>query len=104
MDCDQPPTTAGGSDFFCCRERAGQVRRLNEPMNVNATGAAPRQSPIRVVSLLLLLLFAAACERQIARTRQPLKPPEEQTEVRGLPANSSPKLKLVIDGAIDQIG
>jgi len=52
----------------------------------------------------LVLLFATGCERQIARTRQPLKPPESETEVRALPANSSPKLKLIIDGAIDQVG
>jgi len=59
----------------------------------------------RVCSVLsLVLLIATACERQIARTRQPLKPPEEETEVRALPANSSPKLKLIIDGAIDQVG
>lgn len=54
--------------------------------------------------LSLVLLVAAGCERQIARTRQPLKPPEAESETRPLPANSSPKLKLVIDGAIDQVG
>ena len=52
----------------------------------------------------MLLLVTSGCERQIARTRQPLKPPEEETEVRALPANSSPKLTIVIDGAIDQVG
>jgi uncharacterized protein YijF (DUF1287 family) len=49
-------------------------------------------------------LFAVACQQQVARTRPALRPPEQQTEVRTLPANSSPNLKLVIDGAIDQIG
>jgi hypothetical protein len=71
-------------------------------MNTNSAGVVSKQSLI--ASLLLLLFFAVGCERQIARTRQPLKPPEEETEVRPLAANSSPKLKLVIDGAIDQVG
>ena len=48
------------------------------------------------------LLAAIACQQQVART--PLKPPEQLTETRALPANSSPNLKLVIDGAVDQIG
>jgi uncharacterized protein YijF (DUF1287 family) len=60
---------------------------------------------IRVfLAISFLVLVASGCERQIARTRQPLKPPETETEVRPLAANSSPKLKLVIDGAIDQVG
>ncbi|HZI49500.1 MAG TPA: DUF1287 domain-containing protein [Pyrinomonadaceae bacterium] len=60
---------------------------------------------VRICSLVvMLLLVTSGCERQMARTRQPLKPPEEETEVRALPANSSPKLKIVIDGAIDQVG
>src|SRR5437867_2575837 len=54
--------------------------------------------------LVALLLFSASCERQAARTVKPLKPPEQQTETRALPANSSPNLKLVIDGAVDQVG
>ena len=61
----------------------------------------------RVVTLLaasLVLTFAGACQSQVARTLKPLKPPEQQTETRPLAANSSPKLKLVIDGAIDQVG
>jgi uncharacterized protein YijF (DUF1287 family) len=66
--------------------------------------AAAKVSAIPILPLLLLALFATSCERQIARTRQPLKPPEEETEVRTLAANSSPKLKLVIDAAIDQVG
>jgi hypothetical protein len=44
-----------------------------------------------ILSLLLLALVVSSCERQIARTRQPLKPPEEETELRALPANSSPE-------------
>ncbi len=46
------------------------------------------------------LLIGTGCgQRQAARTNPPLRPPEQQTEVRALPANSSPNLKLVIDGA-----
>jgi uncharacterized protein len=85
-------------------ERAGQLRHLNEPMKKYLASAALKESAIPILSLLLLALFVSNCERQIARTRQPLKPPEEETELRALPANSSPKLKLVIDGAIDQVG
>jgi uncharacterized protein YijF (DUF1287 family) len=61
-------------------------------------------------TLLTLLIVTAAlfaavsCQQQSARTRPQLRPPEDQTEVRAIPANSSPNLKLVIDGAIDQIG
>lgn len=69
--------------------------------------ASKRSMKIRpqLLAITLLLLLAAACaQRQIARTTPPLKPPEEQTEVRALPANSSPALKAVIDGAIDQVG
>lgn len=54
--------------------------------------------------MLLALAFAAACQQQIARTRPPLRPPEQQTETRALPANSSPNLKLMIDGAVEQVG
>jgi uncharacterized protein YijF (DUF1287 family) len=60
---------------------------------------------LQTLSATLLLLLTAACtQHQIARTRQPLKPPESETEVRPLPANSSPKLKLIFDGAMDQVG
>ncbi len=60
---------------------------------------------IRICLLIsLVLLVSSGCERHIARTRPSLKPPEEETEVRSLPATSSAKLKLVIDGAIDQVG
>src|SRR5258708_9257531 len=48
------------------------------------------------------LLFAAAC--QVQQAAKPLKPPQTQTETRTLPLNTSPQLKLVIDGATDQIG
>lgn len=62
----------------------------------------------RNASILIVLamgsLFVLACQKQVARTLAPLKPPEQQTEVRTLPANSSPNLKLVIDGATDQVG
>src|SRR5947209_5162498 len=62
----------------------------------------------RITATLALVIsglsLITACQRQIARTRPPLKPPEQETEARALPANSSPNLKLIIDGAIDQIG
>jgi uncharacterized protein YijF (DUF1287 family) len=54
--------------------------------------------------VVLLTLIVVACQQQVARTLKPLKPPEQQTETRALPADSSPQLKLVIDGAIDQVG
>lgn len=54
--------------------------------------------------VLLGLIAGAACQQQVARTLTPLKPPEQQTETRQLPANSSPTLKLVIDGGTDQVG
>ena len=52
--------------------------------------------------LALALILAGACQEQHAA--KPLKPPEQQTETRALPANSSPQLNLVIDGATDQVG
>jgi uncharacterized protein YijF (DUF1287 family) len=56
-----------------------------------------------VIILALGLLLTPACQQQIARSK-PLKPPEQQTETRALPANSSPTLKLLIDGTVDQVG
>lgn len=61
----------------------------------------------KFATALLLTAFAvaAACgQQQVARTIPPLKPPEQQTEVRALAANSSPNIKLIIDGGIDQVG
>src|SRR6266852_2726892 len=58
-------------------------------------------------NLLLLVLtsiLAMACQQQAARVVSPLKPPEQQTEIRALPDDSSAQLKLVIDDAIDQVG
>src|SRR5262245_57632670 len=51
-----------------------------------------------------IVFFAVSCQQQSARTRPQLRPPEQQTEVRAVAANSSPNLKLIIDGAINQIG
>ena len=62
-----------------------------------------KQNPISVIVLALALLLASACQQQIA-TSKPLKPPEQQIETRALPANSSPTLKLIIDGTVDQVG
>src|ERR1700686_17293 len=63
-----------------------------------------RRNPLTEILLVLALFLSAACRQQIARAVKPLKPPEQQTETRALPANSSLNLKLVIDGAIEQIG
>jgi uncharacterized protein len=63
-----------------------------------------KSTPTTQVLLALGLFLSAACQQQIARTVKPLKPPEQQTETRDLPAKSSPNLKLVIDGATDQVG
>jgi hypothetical protein len=57
-----------------------------------------------LIVLALALLFTGACQKQVARTLRPLKPPEQETETRALPANSSPNLKLIINGANDQVG
>ncbi len=59
---------------------------------------------LTAIPLLFTLLFGAACQRPAAKTLKPLKPPEQFTETTSLPANSSPNLKLVTDGAIDQVG
>jgi uncharacterized protein len=56
------------------------------------------------ILLALALLAGASCQRRAAGTSRPLRPPEQQTETRALPTNSSPTLKLIIDGAADQIG
>ena len=57
-----------------------------------------------VVVLFAAAMLTAACQQQIARTRPPLKPPEQDTEVHALAPNSSPALKAIIDGALDQVG
>lgn len=67
------------------------------------TGEKTAISALRLI-VVLLALFAAACQQQIARAVKPLKPPEQQTETRALPANSPANLKVVIDAAIDQVG
>lgn len=63
-----------------------------------------KRNPTAEILLTLALFHSTACRQQIARAVKPLKPPEQQTETRALPTNSSPDLKLVIDGAVDQIG
>jgi uncharacterized protein YijF (DUF1287 family) len=57
----------------------------------------------RLAVLVLIALLLPACRQQIASSK-PLTPPPQQTETRALPTNSAPQLKLVIDGAVDQIG
>lgn len=56
------------------------------------------------LALLPGIAGSLACQQQIARAVKPLRPPEQQTETRTLPANSSPSLKPVIDGAVEQVG
>ena len=62
-----------------------------------------RTIPALFVTMAVVLL-AVSCQQQSARTRPQLRPPEQETEVRALAPNSSPALKVIIDGAIDQIG
>jgi uncharacterized protein YijF (DUF1287 family) len=57
-----------------------------------------------LISIAFAVLLAVSCQQQSARTRPPLRPPEQQTEVHPLVPNSSPALKAIIDGAVDQIG
>jgi uncharacterized protein len=54
--------------------------------------------------LTLTVLALVACQRPAARTVTRLRPPEQQTEVRALAPNSSPKIKEMIEGATAQIG
>jgi len=63
-----------------------------------------KRNPSTLILLAFASLLAAACQRQVARTLQPLKPPEQQTETVPLSAKSPPQLKLAIDSAIDQVG
>ena len=57
-----------------------------------------------LVVLSSVSILAEACHRQTARTVKPLKPPEALTEIHALSPNSSPQLKLAIEGAIEQVG
>jgi len=57
-----------------------------------------------LTALAIASLFVLACQKQAARTLKPPRPPEQQTETRALPVNSAPNLKLIIDGATDQVG
>ena len=90
-------------------ERIGLEAALVRPWNApNKSGVLKNPNKMSRASryiLFMSLFVAGACGRQqIARTAPPLRPPEQQTEIRALPANSSPNLKLVIDGAIEQVG
>jgi uncharacterized protein len=64
----------------------------------------PTTQILLTLALLLAIAGSLACQQQIVRAVKPLKPPEQQTETRALPANSSPDLRLVIDGAVEQVG
>ncbi len=72
-------------------------------MRSNLTGGKSRQF-VAAGYLALLILIYAACTRQTPEMRKPLRPPEQQTEIRALAANSSRNLKMVIDGSIEQVG
>ncbi len=63
-----------------------------------------KRNPSNLILLSLASLFVLACQKQVARTLKPLKPPEQQTEIHELSPNSSPQLKLAIAGAIEQVG
>jgi uncharacterized protein YijF (DUF1287 family) len=63
-----------------------------------------KRNPTAEILLALAIFLSVACQQQIVRATKPVKPPEQQTETRALPANSSPNLKLLVDGAADQIG
>ena len=60
-------------------------------------------TPVLLATMAAVLL-AVSCQQQSARTRPQLRPPVQETEVRALAPNSSPGLKAIIDGAVDQIG
>jgi uncharacterized protein len=62
-----------------------------------------RRGAPALIAAGIAVLFCT-CQHQIANTRPPLRPPEQQTEVHALAANSSPVLKAIIDGAVDQVG
>ena len=57
-----------------------------------------------LLAVTVALFLGLACQHQSAQTSAPLKPPERDIEVHALAPNSSPQLKLAIDGAIDQVG
>ena len=59
--------------------------------------------PLLPATLLAVFLLSLSCRHQAFESR-PRTPPPEQTETRPLPANSSPKLALLIAGTTEQIG
>ena len=74
-------------------------------MGTRRTSPTSKRSMARICLIIsLFLLVPSGCARHIARPRPPLKPPEQDTEVHLLAPNSSPALKAVIDGAIEQVG
>lgn len=77
-------------------ELAGQVRHLNR--------LVMKPKPTTGVLVILAVVLSTACQHQVARAVKPLNPPEQQSQTRALPVNSSPNLKLVIDDATEQVG
>jgi uncharacterized protein YijF (DUF1287 family) len=63
-----------------------------------------KRIPTAELLLAPVLFLSLACQQQIVRAVKPLRPPEQQTETRPLPPNSPANLKLLIDGAAEQIG
>src|SRR5580765_56299 len=90
-----------------CEHLAAELLR---PQGTRPTNPASKRFIMTRQNISVLILTAAvlalavACQQQSARTRPALRPPEQQTEVRALAANSPPALKTIIDGAVDQIG
>jgi uncharacterized protein YijF (DUF1287 family) len=70
----------------------------------SATRTPKRIRKIAATALLLASFSGAACQKQIARTQKPLKPPESLTETHELTPNSSVQLNQLIEGAKDQVG
>jgi uncharacterized protein YijF (DUF1287 family) len=63
-----------------------------------------KRIPTAELLLAPVLFLSLACQQQSVRGVKPLRPPEQQTETRALPPNSPANLKLLIDGAAEQIG
>ena len=53
---------------------------------------------------ILSIFLTVSCQQNATGTRAPLRPPEQQTEVHALAPNSSPVLKTIIDGGVEQVG
>ncbi len=87
----------------CVRKAFDRIRGVSSTVREGSEVNGVKHTCIRSFPVFAFaLLFAAAC--QVQQAAKPLKPPQTQTETRALLLNSSPQLKLVIEGATDQIG